>query len=59
MQSTLLTEISSSLEGELTKLLDAIIPIVSSILWIIAIRLVNRWLPKPPSKDDDNDEIDA
>lgn len=42
------------LSDSLSRLVDSIIPVVSSILWIVAIRLINKWLPK----DRDQDEID-
>jgi hypothetical protein len=47
----------SGVSESLGRLVDSIIPVVSSILWIVAIRLVNRWLPKNKNIDDvDEDE---
>lgn len=43
----------SDVESSLDRLVDSLLPVIASITWIVAIRLVNRWLPK---KDDDDDE---
>lgn len=44
-----------NLDASLSRLVDSIIPVVSSIFWIVAIRLINRWLPKDNDDDEDDD----
>lgn len=46
----------SESEPPLDRLLDSLLPVIASIAWIIAIRLVNKWLPK--GKDEDEEEPD-
>jgi hypothetical protein len=46
----------TGLSESLSRLVDSIIPVVSSILWILAIRLINKWLPKGPNNSDDDDD---
>ena len=44
------------LSESLSRLVDSIIPVVSSILWIVAIRLINKWLPKDKDQDELNED---
>jgi hypothetical protein len=48
----------TGLSESLSRLVDSIIPVVSSIMWIVAIRLINKWLPKDRNRDDVDDDED-
>lgn len=45
----------NEIESSLDRLIDSLLPVVASIVWIVSIRLINRWLPKDRDKDDDED----
>lgn len=45
----------NEIESSLDRLIDSLLPVGASIVWIVSIRLINRWLPKDRDKDDDED----
>lgn len=49
----------SEVESAFDRFVDSLLPVFASITWIVAIRLVNRWLPKDKNKEDDNDDEDS
>ena len=46
----------SDVEGSLDRVIDSLLPVLASITWIVAIRLINRWLPKDRDAEDEDEE---
>jgi hypothetical protein len=46
---------SDSLSESLIGFVDALVPIVTGLLWLLGVRLVNKFFPKN-DKDDDEDQ---
>ena len=47
----------SDIESSLDRLIDSLLPVIASITWIVAIRLVNKWLPKNNEEDEDRPDL--
>lgn len=54
MDLRLLNEVESAFD----RLIDSILPVFASITWIVAIRLINRWLPKDREEEEEEEEED-
>lgn len=51
----MLLRLLSDIEGSVDKVVDSLLPVISSIAWIVAIRLINRWLPRDSDKEKEED----
>lgn len=53
MDLRLLNEVESAFD----RFIDSILPVFASITWIVAIRLINKWLPKDRDEEDEDDDL--
>lgn len=47
----------NEVEGALDRFIDSILPVFASITWIVAIRLINRWLPKDREEEEEEEDL--
>ena len=53
MDLRLLNEVESALD----RFIDSLLPVMASVTWIVAIRLINKWLPKDKDEEDEDDDL--
>lgn len=53
MDLRLLNEVESAFD----RFIDSILPVFASITWIVAIRLINKWLPKDRDEEDEEEDL--